>query len=288
MNKIIEHLKKSDRVLIATHVNPDGDAIGSLIAMGLLLDELDKKTLLFNESPIPAVYSFLPSVNRIQSRIDNVEDYDTAIILDCSDLHRIGDIYHEIEKIPVIINLDHHVTNSGFGNFQIVDEDACATTEVIYRLVKEMNVPINCSMAASIYTGILADTGSFRFSNTNHAAFEISLEMMKIGVDPWAVAKYVYGTYSLGRIKVLNLALDSIEIAHNGKLSIMTVTLDMLEETKTHSEDLAGFINYARRIQDIKIAALIQEYENGQKGPNGHKKFHVSLRSDETIDVGCN
>ena len=118
-------------------------------------------------------------------------------------------------------------------------------------------------MATAIYTGILTDTGSFRFSNTNRAAFSICEAMVALGVKPSTVAQHVYGTYSLGRIKLLNLALDSIEISNNGQLSIMTVTREMLADTGTQPEDADGLINYARRIQDVKVAALIHELENG-------------------------
>jgi phosphoesterase RecJ-like protein len=142
-------------------------------------------------------------------------------------------------------------------------------------------------MATSIYTGILTDTGSFRFSSTNKAAFAISQEMTELGVEPHNVAQHVYGTYSLGRIKLLNLALDSIEISDNGKLSVMTVTGAMFEETRTQPEDADGMINYARRIEDVKVAALIHEQKNGKSKSNGQRRFHVSLRSDGSVDVAA-
>ena len=131
----------------------------------------------------------------------------------------------------------------------------------------------------------MTDTGSFRFSNTNRAAFSICEAMVAMGVNPSTVARHVYGTYSLGRIKLLNRALDSIEISNNGHLSIMTVTREMLADTGTQPEDADGLINYARRIQDVKVAALIHELENGNGASGGRKLFHVSLRSDGSVDV---
>jgi phosphoesterase RecJ-like protein len=279
-------LKNSSRIFITTHTNPDGDAIGSLVAMGLGLDSLNKKITLYNESPIPAVYRFLPSVNRIV-RNNNNENYDLAIILDCSDLQRIGNAVSIIKTIPITINIDHHVTNTRFGNFQLIDTSACATAEIIYRLIKQMDVPFGKAIATSIYTGVLTDTGSFRFSNTNKAAFAICQEMVELGVDPYNIAQHVYGTYSLGRIKLLNLALDSIEISDNGKLSIMTITQDMFNETHTQPEDGDGLINYAKRIEDVKVAALIQQHWNGKEKSKNCNRFHVSLRSDGTVDVAA-
>ncbi len=287
MDRIIQHLKSSDAVLIASHANPDGDAIGALLAMGHLLDALGKKTTLFNESPLPAVYRFLPAVHRIQRRLEDPKAYDTAIILDCGDLARIGRQVDTVSQIPVLINIDHHVTNTKFGSLQLIDTNACATAEIVHRLFKKMAISINIDAATAIYTGILTDTGSFRFSNTNRSAFAICQEMIELGVDPYKVAQHVYGTYSLGRIKLLNLALDSIEISENGKLSMMTVTQAMLAKTGTHAEDADGLINYARRIEAVKVAALIHEQSNGHKRSDNRDRYHVSLRSDGQVDVAA-
>ena len=284
MDQIIRYLKNSNNILIATHTNPDGDAIGSLIAMGLCLDVLNKKTTLYNESPIPAVYRFLPAVNRVVRNIKN-ENYDLAVILDCGNLKRIGMAVSAVRQIPITVNIDHHITNTRFGHLQLIDTSACATAEIVYRLIKQMDVPLDKAIATSIYTGILTDTGSFRFSNTNRAAFSICQEMVGLGVDPYNIAQHVYGAYSLGRIKLLNLALDSIEISDNGKLSIMTLTQDMFHETHTQAEDVDGLINYAKRIEDVKVAALIQENRNGKEKTNNFNRFDVSLRSDGTVDV---
>lgn len=247
--------------------------------MGLSLEALNKRTTLYNESPIPAVYRFLPFADRIVQYVDKANIYDTAIILDCSDLERIGKAVSMVNKIPIIINIDHHITNTCYGDFQLIKTSACATTEIVYKLMKDMAVPINKAIAASIYTGILTDTGSFRFSNTNRAAFEICEEMVELGVDPYSIAQHVYGTYSLGRIKLLNMALDSIEISYNGRLSMMTLTRDMFYETDTRTEDADGLINYAKSIEDVKVAVLIQELQNK------NKQFHVSLRSNGTVNV---
>lgn len=287
MNNIVNQLKKSRSVLITSHVNPDGDAIGSLIAMGIALTARGIDTTLFNESPIPAVYRFLPGVELILRELEPESSFDTAIVLDCGGLNRVGSRADQVSAIPVVINIDHHVTNNGFGDLQIIDTSACATAEIVYRLIKAMGIKIDQAMATSIYTGIVTDTGSFRFSNTNHAAFAICDEMVQKGVQPYNVAQHVYGTYSLGRIKLLNLALETIEISGNGNVSMMMLTRQMLNETGTHPEDADGLINYARRIEDVKLAALIQEQENGHHGQGDVKQYHVSLRSDGSVDVAA-
>jgi phosphoesterase RecJ-like protein len=271
--------------LVAAHKDPDGDAVGSLLAMGLACIRLGKRTTLYNESPIPAVYQFLPQVGRIQRRLESPEAYDAAIVLDCGDLARIGDHWPSVRRVPVVINVDHHLSNTGFGQLQLIDRQACATAEIVLRLIKALGVPLDREIATCIYTGILTDTGSFRFANTNAAAFAIGREMTELGVDPYEVAQHVFGSYSLGRIKLLNLALNSIEISPNGRLSLMTVTRRMLEETQTQPEDADGLINYARRIEAVRVAALIQEQTNGCAPPDGRTRFHVSLRSDGSVDV---
>ena len=285
MDQIIRHIKDGQHLLIASHAEPDGDAVGCLISLGLALREFGKKATLYNPSPIPAVYRFLPGVEQIERYIKAAHTYDTAIMLDCGDLARVGEAAATINKIPTIINIDHHISNTGFGHFQLVDTTACATAEIVYRLIKALEIPFDKSMATSLYTGILTDTGSFRFSNTNKAAFRISKEMTAAGVDPHSVAQHVFGTYSLGRIKLLNMALNSIEISDNGKLSMMTVTRSMLNTTGTNTEDLDGMINYARRIEDVRVAALIHEIKNGGGKFTNMNYYHVSLRSDSSVDV---
>ncbi|MBW2488911.1 MAG: DHH family phosphoesterase [Deltaproteobacteria bacterium] len=285
MDQIIQHIKDSQHILIASHAEPDGDSVGSLVAMGLALAKLDKKMTMHTPSPIPAVYRFLPGTGRIVRQIKNADIYDLALVLDCGDLTRIGETSAEISKIPILINIDHHVSNTGFGHIQFIDTSACATAEIVYRLINALEIPFDKAIATSIYTGILTDTGSFRFSNTNQAAFAISQAMTDAGVEPHNVAQRVFGTYSLGRIKLLNMALNSIEISDNGKLSMMTVTRSMLNTTGTNTEDLDGMINYARRIEDVKVAALIHEIKNGAGKFANMNRYHVSLRSDSSVDV---
>ncbi|MGD9056642.1 MAG: bifunctional oligoribonuclease/PAP phosphatase NrnA [Desulfobacterales bacterium] len=285
MEQILQHIKNSHRILVTSHAEPDGDCLGSLVALGLALSKLDKTITLFNSSPIPAVYRFLPGVERILRQITEAKEYDLAIILDCGDIVRVGEDSSVVDQIPIVINIDHHVSNTGFGDVQLIDTDACATAEIVYRLIKALEIPFDKAIATGIYLGILTDTGSFRFSNTNPAAFAISKAMIDIGVEPHTVAQRVFGTYSLGRIKLLNMALNSIEISENGKLSLMTISRSMLNSTGTSTEDIDGLINYARRIEDVKVAALIHEIKNGAGKFANMNRYHVSLRSDSTVDV---
>jgi len=259
--------------------------VGSLMAMGLAFRKLNKQITLYNESVIPAVYRFLPAVSLITRQLNPEKTYDTAVILDCGSMDRIGRVAAEVEKTPVVINLDHHITNTGFGDHRLVDPAASSTAEIVFRVIEGLGVSMDEAIAVAIYTGILTDTGSFRFANTTKEAFAICDKMVSAGVKPYAVAQKVYGTYSLGRLKLLNFALDSIEISNNGKLSIMTLSQRMLDETGTQSEDIDGLIHYARRIEDVKVAALIQELAKNGTKTGDFSGFHVSLRSDGDVNV---
>ena len=287
---ILDLLEKSENVLLATHTKPDGDALGSLIALGLSLMARKKRVTLYNESATPAVYRFLPKVDLITSELGDPAAYDTAVILDCSDLGRVGSQAAVIGAVPTVINIDHHVTNNQFGDHQLIDTKASSTAEIVYRLIGELGTPITPTIAYAIYTGILTDTGSFRFQNTTEEAFAICTEMIKAGVEPFRVASHVYGTYTLGRVRLLNMVLDSIEVSANGKLSLMAITQSMLQKTGTQPSDVTGLIDYARQIEDVKVAVLIQETFNFDVPPVGgerqyHNRFQVSLRSDGTVDV---
>ncbi|MBF0224706.1 MAG: bifunctional oligoribonuclease/PAP phosphatase NrnA [Desulfobacterales bacterium] len=289
MDIVKELILASNNILLTTHTQLDGDAIGSLISLGLSILSLKKKAVLLAENPIPAIYRFLPKIEIISNSInDRINDFDAVIVLDCGDLERIGENIADITKIPVIINIDHHITNSKFGQINLIDVNASSTCEVVYKLIKFLGIKIDIDMAFAIYTGILTDTGSFRFSNTNCKAFEICQEMLNIGVDPHRVAQNIYGTYSLNSIKLLNRVLDSIEVSKNGKLSLMFLTKDMLKETQTKFEDVHGVINYAKYIEDVKVAVLIHENETNSVnkcGNEGKSLFHVSLRSNGSVDV---
>jgi len=186
----------------------------------------------------------------------------------------------------VVINIDHHTTNTRFGRFQLIDPAASSTAEIVYRLIQKMNIPINVGIAYALYTGVMADTGSFRFSNTTPAAFEISHEMVKHGADPHKVAHHVYETMSLNRIKLLTMLFDTIEVSENGKLSVMTLTQNMLADSGTLIEDVNGLINYAKRIENVKLAILLYERKANIKRKPG-SEFHVSLRSDGTVNAAA-
>ncbi len=277
--RICRALATSERTLVVGHVNPDGDVIGSCLALASALRALGKEAVCYNESPVPMVYNFIPGAGEVVDQVVLPGDFDAVAVLDCSDIERVGMIARQIQKMPLVVNLDHHATNEGYGHLACVEDNACATAEIIYRLIKKWGLSFDLTMATGLYTAILTDTGSFRFANTSHTAFSICNEMVSCGVDPYHVAQHVYGDYSLGRIKLLNMALGSIELLEDGSLSFMTLTRHMMARTGTSLEDADGMINYAKQIEDVRMAAMIAE------DPHQAGHYYISLRSDGSIDV---
>ena len=282
MKQIITHLKNSRHVLLATHAKPDGDALGSILAMGLALEACGKTVTFYNESPIPAAYGFLPAVGRIQAGFS--DPYDTAVLLDCSTLDRVGKAAAAMSQIPALINIDHHASNDGFGTLNLVDPAACATAEIVYGVIKALGVSLDRDMATCIYTGILTDTGSFQFSNTSRTTFDICEELVGLGVRPDVIARHIYGTFPLRRLRLLALVLGAIELAPGGEFALMTVTEAMMAESGTTPADTDGMVNYARGIETVKLAALIQAAEKKNGEASG---FHVSLRSNGGVDASA-
>ena len=198
-----------------------------------------------------------------------------------------GNAGEKISKIGAVINIDHHKTNTGYGDFQYVDPNAASTTEMVYRLVSEIKVPLNKEMACAIYLGLLTDTGSFRYSNTNKKTYEICADIMKFEVNPFLIAQAFYGNYSINRIKLLNIALDTIELFEDGQIAIMILTSEMLKKTGASYEDTTGLLDYVVNIKNVKIAALIKEYSIEAETEDDTYKYSVSLRSNGHIDVSA-
>ncbi len=279
LKKAASLIKNKTRLLIATHVNPDGDAIGSSLALGEILKMMGKEVVYYCESSIPDKYFFMPGVDQFTRELAGAERFNAVIVVDCGDLERVGDASKKIGTTEVIINIDHHMTNQISGEMRLVDTTACASAEIVYRLIKELERPITFPIALNLYTAILTDTGSFRFSNTNRVAFRICEEMVKLGVVPHLVAQQVYGTYSAGRLRLLNEVLNSLELSSNKIFAMVTVTLEMMAKTGTGPGDINGFVDYPRFIKGTEFSALVQEIDG--------KKIHVSLRSKGKLDVAA-
>lgn len=275
-------LEKSSRILLVSHVQPDGDAIGSLLGLGLSLRAKGKSIVMYNEDPVPASFAFLPGADLIVQDAGDISRFDTLIVLDSGDAERMGNKAAELKKIPAILNIDHHPSNTEFGTHNLIDTDAASTTVMIWRLLKEMQWTIPGDAAWGIYTGIFTDTGGFRFGNTNTEALSIAAEMTACGVHPETVGTNILGSYSFSYIRLLQKALASIRLCADGKLATMTLTRAMFEETGASEEEASGLVNYARYIAGVKMAVLIREKEEEAVLP-----WKVSMRADKDIDASA-
>ncbi len=279
LNEIARAIKDSARFFLTSHVNPDGDAIGSLLAMNRLLLGLGREVTAFTTDPIPSNFRFLPSSDLVVHTLDAVKgkSFDLGIVMDSTDWERTGkDIPSELGAIKVV-NIDHHVSNKCFGDINYIDPAASAVGEMLYDVIQAMKAPIDSEVATCLYTAIMTDTGSFTYSNTTARAFEISERLVRCGAQPAKIAEEINENYSVSRLELLRLSLSSLEFSEDRRIGSMTITQKMFNETHTGPDVIEGFIDYPRFVAGVKVAVLFRELPRG-----GYK---VSFRSRDTLDV---
>ena len=274
---IVHEIKKRDKILITTHINPEGDAIGSSLALAIALSSIGKKVSVYTADPVPTALKFLPHIEMVQQVKKVSERFDAVIVVDCGDLERVGFLKPDNIPADVLLNVDHHITNNNFGTFNLVEE-VVAAAELVYRIIKELKIPVTSDIAACIYTAILTETGSFRYQNTDLNAFKIAEDMVSSGANPWAIAEQVYNRNSNGRIKLIGQILANIGISDNGRISWIIVREEMYRDTGTTKEDVEDIINFPRSIEGVEVAVLFRESQNDWK---------ISLRSNGKVDVSA-
>jgi phosphoesterase RecJ-like protein len=265
LEAICRVFREKDRFLIACHENPEGDAIGSELALALALRKMGKTVTVLNADPVPGNLAFLPGADSVVREEDGSR-YDVAVVVDCVSAERTGRVQREICKPPVLVNIDHHRTNGGCGEYCLVDPDAAATGMLIYRILSTLGVEIGYDIAVNIYVAILTDTGSFHYSNSSPEAFHIAGEMIRRGIDPWAVAEQVYETQSADRLRLLGRVLSSLEITAGGMVASITTTKKDLADFSAGKDSLEGFINYPRSILGVEVAVSFREEDEGSSG----------------------
>jgi phosphoesterase RecJ-like protein len=283
MRQVIEAIKKGRRFLITAHVNLEGDALGSQLAMKELLTGMGKDAFILDSDPVPEHYGFLPKAGEVSNGFDKVGLFDAAIVLDCPTLDRTGRVRDVIKARAVpIINIDHHVSNDKFGDINWVEPNASSAGEMVFRLFKETGVRMTKEIALSLYIAILTDTGSFNYDNTSSATHEIAGELLGYGLDPALVSESVYERRSVKDLNLLGLVLATIRVNKKGTIAYLEVTKDMLDKTGADLAKSEGLINFARSIDGVKVAVLFKE---GQKTRN---KINISFRSKgngKAVDV---
>ena len=276
LEAICRVFRERDRFLIACHENPEGDAIGSELALALALRKIGKTATVLNSDPVPGNLRFLPGADTVRSEEDG-SGYEVAVVLDCGSPERTGRVGAELRKCPLTVNIDHHLTNGRHGDYCLIDPEAAATGVLIYRVLAAMGIPVDRSIAVNLYVSILTDTGSFRYSNANPEAFGIAGEMIGHGVDPWGVSEKVYESQSRERIGLLGRVLSSLEFAGDGRIAAITTMRKDLDDFRSKKDSLEGFINYPRSIEGVEVAVSFRE--------EGDDEFRVSFRSKGRVDV---
>ncbi|NIM07954.1 MAG: bifunctional oligoribonuclease/PAP phosphatase NrnA, partial [Planctomycetales bacterium] len=237
LNEVIEEIHRNQNFIISTHVNPEGDALGSALGLALGLQSAGKKALVVNRDPVPQFLDFLPHQDIFQQRQQVTEPYDVLAVLDCGDLERTA--IFDGKRLPArrVINIDHHITNRNFGHVNWVNVDATSTGEMIYELLKAMNIPISPEIADCLYTSVVTETGSFRYSNTSERTFRIASELVGCGVQPWRVAQQLFQRNRVGKLRLLALILNGMEVNRDGRMAWIRVSQADFSSTGTTAED---------------------------------------------------
>jgi len=271
---LISFLKRENRFFFATHIDPDGDALGSSLALSMALESLGKETILYDRDPVPGFYQFLPGHERFTNSMAPLAPSDWSLVLiDCNKLERAG-IERRV-KFRHSAVIDHHETQGGFGDIRWIVPEAAGTGIMVFYLIKKLGLPITKEMAINLYAALAVDTGTFRYSNTTSEVLKVGAELIEAGANPAYVANHLYETWSKERFALLTMALNTFEIRDD--VAMITVTKEMYKKTGATAEDTENFCNLPRMIKDIKVSTLFREIDNNY--------WKVSLRSKGDINV---
>lgn len=276
IQKILSEIENCRSFLITTHENPDGDAVGTTLALACFLESLGKDIVIYYRDPMPDTYMFLPLSDSVVNVIPDRE-FDICFVLDAGEANRVCNGFTSLARYGKLINIDHHSSGEPFGFINYVDPAASATGAMIYRIIAASGHKLDIDTALCIYTAIVADTGSFRYSNANREAFNISGELVELGINPWNVAERLYESQPRKRLDLLSLALSTLTVSERGDFASITVTLDMFETTGAGPDLTDGFVNYPRSIQGVEVAILFRQVSD--------LVFKVGFRSKGKVNV---
>ena len=271
-----EAIRRRQRFVIASHVRPDGDAVGSQMAMAYALKHLGKEVRVVSRDAAPPPLLVFPGVSEIEI-VDRVDDPgDAVIVMESGDLLRTG--VSGLER-GFVINIDHHVGNSMFGAINWFDVSAAACGEMVFDLVRELGVPLSHDIAVHLYVAILTDTGSFHHSNITPRTFEICRQCVEAGVNPSAVARSVFDSNNLGRLKLMGAILSRMHIDSSGRLATVSVDEELVTSCNGTYEDTEGLINLPLTVREIQAVVFFK-----QVGPDD---WRVSMRSKGDVNINA-
>lgn len=275
MIDIIDAIKKYDTFIISTHKSPDGDAIGSCVALGLTLKKLNKKVNYIIETPVSQKLMFLPEITEFQNDIYSCENFQVGIFLDCSDTGHLHDD-SLLKKCKTNINIDHHISNTQYGDINYIDKKASATGEIIYNLIENLSLNLDRDICISLYTAIVTDTGNFKYTNVTSNTHNIISKLYKYYNNYWDINKKLFDEHPYEKVKLIGKALNNLYLIKDNRISIIFLTLNDLSFL-SKKVDIEGIINYARDIQGVEIAIMLKEVSTNV--------YKVSFRSNTDYDV---
>jgi phosphoesterase RecJ-like protein len=276
---LLRKLRQGNRYLLTSHVNPDGDAIGSELGLARLLRRLGKGAVVWNRDDTPALYRPLPGSDRIhigpEPPAGFPERFDTVVVLECPSPDRTG-VEEHLATLPVV-NIDHHMGNQHYGAINWVDTGAPAVGEMVYRLAQGLKLDLEPETASCLYLTLVTDTGGFRFSNATPAAFEAAANLVREGAQPEQVSQWLYESQPLATVRLLAEMLGSLTLHADGRVATGRLTRDMFARSAAGPGDSEGLIDHLRSIAGVQAVGLIREREDGTQ--------KVSLRSRGEVDV---
>lgn len=273
---IVSAIRANSSFLITSHESPDGDAVGSSLALASFLRKIGKDVCVHLRDQVPDLYVFLPGVDTALPHIPD-RDFDAAFVLDIGEFSRAGEEFCAFKRIGTLVNLDHHLGCDNFGNHNLIDPQAAATGVLVYRIISAFGYPMDRETALCLYVSILTDTGSFRYSNANPEAFAIAGEMVGCGINAWDVAEKLYENQPRKRLELLAKCLPTLEVINNGRAASVSMTLDMYAVTATDAELTDGFINYPRSIRGVEVAIFFRQL--------AEQRYKVGFRSKGKVNV---
>ncbi len=277
-DEIIEAVRSAGRVFVATHVVPDGDAVGSVLGIRLALERQGKKVVACISDGVPSSLRFLPGSSLACSgSCEGAGEFDLGLALDCGSLDRLGLCADVFGACPVTVNVDHHATNTRFAAINWVDADAAATCHMAAEFIRALGVAFSPEMATCLFTGICTDTGSFRYSNTRSSTLRIAAELADAGARPWEIAQNVYDSKPYSALAALAEAILGIEFRCGRLIASMSITASDMAKHGITEGDTEGFIGYARSVDGVEVAVAFREVGQGL--------VRVGLRSKERVDV---
>jgi phosphoesterase RecJ-like protein len=284
LDRVAEALRGGQRFLLTTHEGPDGDALGSLLALHQVLGQLGKDSVMFlgaKEFPLPVEYRFLPMEEVFHEPPADVVDR-VLVFLDCGNIDRMPVDFLQRDGARVI-NIDHHHDNTRFGNLNLVDTEASCTAEIVFELSKRLGTRLTPEIASALYVGLVTDTGRFSYESTRAAAHRMAAELIEAGVNVDDTNRRLYERVPIEKLKLVARALDKVERYDGGRVAVTYISLDDYEQTGGSEVLTEGIIDFVRALEGTKLAAVIRDKTDG-----GRSARKVSLRSsDGSVDVSA-